>query len=180
MRTLESLYYIGADVRPNAWGTAYTAPSTFNMYGGKVVSADGGLRVASSSSDTYTNISANFNMTGGEIEAGWDGIFIQQSNAIYDILNVTITDGTINAVKYPVRLYGPVGTSVVGDKEVATTLTISGGSFGKVTTDATSLIEGMLYYGGGIGNNTTSLPFTKINISGCTCGGENVNFTFGN
>ena len=166
------------DVRPNAWGVAYTAPTTFNMYGGKVISSDGGVRVASSSSSSFTNISANFNMEDGEIDAGWDGIFIQQSDTIYDILNVLVSGGTIKSDLYPVRLYGPVGTSVIGNQEVATTLTISGGSFVKATSTNPSLIAGMLYYGGGIGNNTTSLPYTKISISGCTCGGEDVNFTF--
>ena len=166
------------DVRPNAWGSAYTAPTTFNMYGGKVISSDAAVRVASSSSSNFTNISANFNMYDGEIDADWDGIFIQQSDTIYDILNVLVSGGTINADLYPVRLYGPIGTSVIGGGKVATTLTISGGIFGKSTDTATSLIPGMLYYGGGIGDNTTSLPYTKISISGCTCGGEDVNVTF--
>ena len=166
------------DVRPNAWGVAYTAPTTFNMYGGKVISSDGGVRVASSSSKEYINISANFNMEDGEIDAGWDGIFIQQSSEKYDILNVTITGGNIKSDLYPVRLYDPVGTSVIGGGKVATTLTISGGSFGKSTSDATSLIPGMLYYGGGIGYTSATLPYTKISVSDCTCGGKNENFTF--
>ena len=39
-----------------------------NMKGGKLVSSDGAVRVASSSSESYSDVSANFNMTGGEIE----------------------------------------------------------------------------------------------------------------
>ncbi|MBO5685709.1 MAG: hypothetical protein J6R73_03885, partial [Alistipes sp.] len=67
------------DVRPNAWDYEYHEATTFNMSGGKIVSSNGAIRVASTSYDKYAKFSTSFNMTGGEIEAEYDGIFIQQS-----------------------------------------------------------------------------------------------------
>ena len=151
------------DLRPNAWGTAYTEPSTFNMKGGKLISSDGAVRVASSSSDSYKQVSANFNMTAGEIEAAYDGIFVQQSNEAYDVLNVNISGGTLKSELYPIRLYGPVATSKVGNSSV----TISGGSFSKVNlTDKVALVEGLISLGGGVSAET--LYHTNVAITGGT------------
>lgn len=149
------------DVRPNAWSYEYQEATTFNMSGGKIVSSDGAIRVASSSADNYAKISANFNMTGGEIEAEFDGIFMQQSNTAYDVLNVNISNGTLKSNLYPIRLYGPVATSTIGNSS----LKISGGTFSKVNVEGkTALVEDFIYIAGGISEDT--IYHTQIAITG--------------
>ena len=149
------------DVRPNAWGKAYTEPTTFNMYGGKILSSDGAVRVASSSSDSYTNISANFNMEGGEILAGWDGVFIQQSNAHYDVLNVNISGGKITSTAMrPLRVYGPVATAAIGNSKI----NISGGDLQGVASERAELVEGKICLGGGVTAET--LYHTEVVVNG--------------
>lgn len=157
------------DVRPNAWGTEYTEPTTFHMYGGKLVSSDGAVRVASSSSDSYENVSANFIMDGGEIDAAWDGIFIQQSNAVHDNLNVVINDGKITSALSPIRLYGPVATDYVGDDEKPAKLTINGGEFnlkGEADESRIWLIKNLLIGAGGADANWPN--YAEINFNGGT------------
>ena len=154
------------DVRPNAWGTAYTSPTTFNMNGGKLVSSDGAVRVASTSSDTYKEISANFNMNGGEIDAVADGVFIQQSNAVHDNLNVVINNGKVSSDKYPIRLYGPAPTSFVGTDSKPTKLTINGGEFHldkEMLSEKIWLIDNLLVAGGGADANWPQ--YAEININ---------------
>ena len=142
------------DVRPNAWGTAYTNPTVFTMNGGKVVSSDGAIRVASSSSETYTGVSAKFVMNGGEVEAAWDGIFVQQSNDVYDILTVELNGGKVASALSPVRVYGPVATSVVGGAEKPMTLKIGANAelsvIGEIDTSRTWYVEGVVVLGGGM------------------------------
>lgn len=142
------------DVRPNAWGTAYTNPTVFTMNGGKVVSSDGAIRVASSSSHTYTGVSAKFVMNGGEVEAAWDGIFLQQSDAVYDILTVELNGGKVASALSPVRVYGPVATSVVGGAEKPMTLKIGANAelsvIGEIDTSRTWYVEGVVVLGGGM------------------------------
>ena len=142
------------DVRPNAWGSAYTEGTVFNMYGGKLVSSDGAVRVASSSEDSYPNVSANFNMYGGEIDAGWDGVFIQQSNAAYDTLNVQLNGGSITSKKAPVRFYGPNATSVNSGAEKPMTLTVGSDMVltfsGSANADDTWYENNKIMYGGGM------------------------------
>ena len=153
------------DVRPNAWGTAYKTPTTFNMYGGKLISSDGAIRVASSSSDTYSEVSANFNMMGGEIQAAYDGIFIQQSNVTYDNLNVNISGGKIKSEMYPVRLYGPVATGKVSTANVVEKINITGGEIVPYKAEGkTTLLEDLIYIAGGATAET--LYFTEINVEG--------------
>ncbi len=153
------------DVRPNAWGTAYKTPTTFNMYGGKLISSDGAIRVASSSSDTYSEVSANFNMTGGEIQAAYDGIFIQQSNDTYDNLNVNISGGKIESEMYPVRLYGPVATGKVSTADVVEKINITGGEIVPHEAEGkTALLKDLIYIAGGATEET--LYFTEINVEG--------------
>lgn len=106
------------DIRPNAWGTAYTEGTVFHMYGGKIVSSDAAVRVASSSSESYKDVSASFIMDAGEIVAEWDGVFVQQSNTAYDTLNLTVNGGTITSKLAPVRIYGPYASSVVAGDDV--------------------------------------------------------------
>lgn len=149
------------DVRPNSWGAEYQEATTFNMSGGKIVSSDGAVRVASSSADGHAKVSANFNMTGGKIEAGYDGIFIQQSNTTYDVLNVNIANGTLESSNYPIRLYGPEATSKIGNSS----LKISGGTFSKVNVEGkTALVEDFIYIAGGIAAET--LYYTQVAITG--------------
>ena len=137
------------DVRPNSWGTAYTAPTSFVMNGGKIISSDGGVRVASSSDAAHTNVSASFTMNGGLIDAAWDGVFVQQSDAIYDKLSVTINAGTIESDLNPIRVYGPAATGYV-DGNNCMNITLAGGTFTYTGADnQTWLIDGILRVGGG-------------------------------
>lgn len=145
------------DVRPNAWGTAYTEETYFVMNGGKIISSDGAVRVASSSSDTYKDVSASFTMNGGEIEAAWDGVFVQQSNAAWDVLNVTINDGTIKSGLNPIRFYGPAATSYVNSEDCVD-IELNGGTLTYTGTETQQwLIDGILRLGGGV----TADEFTK-------------------
>ena len=137
------------DVRPNAWGTPYTNPTIFTMNGGKILSSDGAVRVASSSSSTYSNVSASFVMNGGNIDAVWDGVFIQQSDAAYDVLNFTINGGTVESDLNPVRVYGPAATSYVNGQDCMD-IAFNGGVMEYTGTEVyTWIIEGILRAGGG-------------------------------
>lgn len=137
------------DVRPNAWGTPYTNPTIFTMNGGKVISSDGAVRVASSSSSTYSNVSASFVMNGGYIDAVWDGVFIQQSDAAYDVLNFTINGGRVESDLNPVRVYGPAATSYVNGQDCMD-IAFNGGVMKYTGTEEyTWIIEGILRAGGG-------------------------------
>ncbi|MBE5733013.1 MAG: hypothetical protein E7353_08290 [Clostridiales bacterium] len=140
------------DLRPNAWGTAFTTGSVFNMYGGKIVSSDGAIRVASTSSESYANVSASFIMNGGEIISEYDGIFIQQSNTVYDILNVELLGGKIDSKLSAVRFYGPNATSVVGGVAKPMTLVLGGTDLVEATIDPnrTYLVDGKIIYAGGM------------------------------
>lgn len=141
------------DVRPNAWGTKYTEETVFHMYGGKLISSDGAVRVASSSSDSYTDIVASFIMDGGEIDAAYDGIFIQQSNTAYDTLKVEINNGSVTSDVYPVRFYAPVAETVNSGSDKPMTLKIAAGATvgvdGDFDTSKTWLKEGVVAVGGG-------------------------------
>jgi len=143
------------DVRPNSWGSEYKQGTVFNMYDGKLVSSDGAVRVASSSSDggaypLHKDVSATFNMIDGVIDAAWDGVFVQQSNVAYDVLNLTVNGGEIKAGQYPVRIYGPSPTSYV-DENNAITINLNGGSFERTGNDEKTgwLISDVLMLGGG-------------------------------
>ena len=147
-----SIGYV-VDVRPNAWGTNYTEDTVFHMYGGKLISSDGAVRVASSSSDTYANIVATFIMDDGEIVAAWDGIFVQQSNTAYDTLNVTINGGSVTSALSPIRVYAPVATSVNAGTEKPMTITINGGDLtvdGAIDESRVWHTLGKIVIGGGI------------------------------
>lgn len=137
------------DVRPNAWGTAYTNPTKFTMNGGQILSSDGAVRVASSSSPTHSNVSASFVMNGGKIDAVWDGVFIQQSDAAYDVLNFTINGGTVESDLNPVRVYGPAATSYVNGQDCMD-IAFNGGKMEYTGKEVyTWIIEGVLRAGGG-------------------------------
>lgn len=137
------------DVRPNAWGTAYENPTVFTMKGGELISSDGAVRVASSSSSNYKDVSASFVMNGGRIDAAWDGIFVQQSDAVYDALNVTINGGKVESDYAPVRVYGPAPTSYVNEQDCMN-IALNGGEMKYTGSDSkTWIIEGVLLAGGG-------------------------------
>ena len=137
------------DVRPNAWGKAYTYPTAFVMNGGNVISSDGAVRVASSSSDAHKNVSASFEMNGGYIDAAWDGVFIQQSNGVYDDLSFTMNGGTIESDLNPIRVYGPAPTGYVNDKNCMS-ITLADGTMTYTGTETyTWVIDGILRVGGG-------------------------------
>lgn len=161
------------DVRPNAWGTAYTEGTAFVMNGGKIVSSDGAVRVASSSADTYKDVSASFTMNGGEIEAAWDGVFVQQSNAAWDVLNVTINNGTIKSALNPIRFYGPAATSYVNGEDCVD-IALNGGTLTYTGTEAREwLVDGILRLGGGVTADafmkdcdvTASADFATTNVA---------------
>lgn len=137
------------EVRPNSWGTEYTEGSIFVMNGGSIVSSDGGVRVASSSAEGHKNVSASFEMNGGSIDAAWDGVFIQQSDAIYDDLSFVMNGGTIESDLNPVRVYGPAPTGYVNDSNCMS-ITLAGGTMTYTGTEAqTWVIDGILRVGGG-------------------------------
>ena len=137
------------DVRPNAWGDPYTNPTIFTMNGGQILSSDGAVRVASSSSPTHSDVSASFVMNGGYIDAVWDGVFIQQSDAAYDVLNFTINGGTVESDLNPVRVYGPAATSYVNGQDCMD-IAFNGGVMSYTgTKEYTWIIEGILRAGGG-------------------------------
>ena len=137
------------DVRPNSWGTEYTTGTKFTMNGGSIVSSDGGVRVASSSAEGHKNVSASFVMNGGLIDAAWDGVFVQQSDAIYDDLSFTMNDGTIESDLNPVRVYGPAPTGYVNDQDCMS-ISLAGGTMTYTGTETyTWVIEGILRVGGG-------------------------------
>ncbi len=161
------------DVRPNSWGEEYTEGTVFHMYGGKLVSSDAGVRVASSSDATHENVSASFIMDGGEIDAAWDGIFVQQSNEAYDILSVMINDGTISSDLAPIRIYGPNATSVLGNAENPIDIEIKGGNFEFTGTDSgkTWLVPNVFMYGGGMTTDEIANK-ASIEISGGTFDGD--------
>ena len=147
------------DVRPNAWGTAYENPTVFTMEGGELISSDGAVRVASSSSPTHKNVSASFVMNGGRIDAAWDGIFVQQSDAVYDALNVTINGGKVEGDLAPVRVYGPAPTGYV-NKQDCMNIALNGGEMEYTGSDSkTWIIEGVLLVG-------NELTFETIQESG--------------
>ena len=140
------------DVRPNAWGTNYTEPTVFTMNGGKLVSSFDGIRVASSSSDTYGNIVASFVMNGGTIDAARDGIFMQQSNAAYDTLSVEINNGTVKGTR-PIRVYGPNAASVNAGTAKPMTIIAKSNSLvlvGALDSEYTWHTEGKIAYKGGM------------------------------
>ena len=168
-----SIGYV-VDVRPNSWGSEYTEATTFTMSGGKLVSSDAAVRVASSSADNHENVSANFIMNGGEIEAAWDGIFVQQSNAAYDILNVRINSGNIKSAYSPLRLYGPTATSVLNNVENPITLNITGGTFDYTGNDLEHekwLVGGVIMVSGGA-TFDEMLDYTGFEITGGTFDGD--------
>ena len=137
------------DVRPNSWGTAYTMPTVFTMNGGSIVSSDGGVRVASSSASAHKKVSATFVMNGGLIDAAWDGVFIQQSDAVYDDLSFVMNGGTIESDLNPVRVYGPAPTGYVNDTNCMN-ITLAGGTMTYTGTETyVWVIEGILRVGGG-------------------------------
>lgn len=117
------------DVRPNAWGAAYEKATLFHMYGGKIVSSDSTVRVASSSASTYQDVSASFVMDGGELDSAWDAVLIQQSDAAYDVLSVTISGGKIAGDVSTIRILAPAATSVVNNSAKPMTVTVNGGTF---------------------------------------------------
>ena len=111
------------DVRPNAWGIAYTEAASFTMDGGAIVASDSGVRVASNSSDSYPNLGVTFTMNGGTIDSAYDGIFVQ--NVSYDdTLTVEVVGGTVTSENtHAVRIYGN------SDGKVDVEMSITGGSF---------------------------------------------------
>ena len=105
-------------------------------------------------------------MDGGEIDAAWDGIFIQQSNEVHDNLNVVINDGKITSALSPIRLYGPVATDYVGNDEKPAKLTINGGEFnlkGEADESRIWLIKNLLIGAGGADANWPNYAEIKFN-----------------
>ena len=137
------------DVRPNAWGDPYANPTIFTMNGGQILSSDGAVRVASSSSPTHSNVSASFVMNGGYIDAAWDGVFIQQSDAIYDELSFTMNGGAVESDYAPVRVYGPAATGYVNGQDCMD-IAFNGGEVSYTgSAQKEWIVEGVLMAGGG-------------------------------
>jgi len=128
------------DLRPNAWGTAHTTGASFTMNGGKIVSSDTAIRVASNSSDSYPELGVTFTMNGGEIISTHDAIFVQH---LYNgDLDVKVVAGTVSGNNSALRIYGDAGSDVDID--------VAGGKFtgaikvadAYVNTDAIELTGG--------------------------------------
>ena len=137
------------DVRPNSWGSEYTEGTTFTMNDGKLVSSDGAVRVASSSAAAHENVSASFVMNKGTIDAAGDGVFVQQSDAIYDVLSFTMYGGTIESDLNPVRVYGPAATDYVNGQN-RMNINFFGGDMNYTGTETREwIIENVLRVGGG-------------------------------
>ena len=159
------------DVRPNSWGSEYTEGTTFTMNGGKLVSSDGAVRVASSSAAAHENVSASFVMNDGTIDAAWDGVFVQQSDATYDVLSFTMNGGTIKSALNPVRVYGPAATGYVNGQDCMN-IAFNAGTMTYTGTEAREwIIEDVLRVGGGStietilesGDITASATFAQNN-----------------
>lgn len=135
------------DARPNAWGTAYNNPTIFTINGGELISSDAAVRVASTSAPGYKNVSTSFVMNGGRIDAAWDGVFVQQSDAVYDALNVTFNGGKVESDLNPVRVYGPIAKSYVNEQDCMN-ITFNGGEMEYTGSEPrTWIIEGVLRAG---------------------------------
>ncbi|MBO7239351.1 MAG: hypothetical protein J6V23_02580 [Bacteroidaceae bacterium] len=157
------------DVRPNSWGTEYTKTSVFTMNGGKLVSSDGAVRVASSSAPAHKDVAASFVMNGGVIDAAWDGVFVQQSDVTYDVLSFTMNGGTIESDLNPVRVYGPAATGYVNGQECMN-ISFNGGTMTYTGTETREwVIDGILRVGGG------SSMETILESGNITAGAEFVN-----
>ena len=117
------------DVRPNAWGSAFTNKDvTFVMNGGKIKTSDAAIRVANNCSDGYADITVSFTMNGGEINSAATGIFIQQLTSIYDDLKVIIKGGAITASTAPIRFQGEAAPTSYRNGTNGSALTIEGGN----------------------------------------------------
>ncbi len=138
------------DLRPNAWGVGYANASVFEMTGGNILSSDGGVRIASTSHEGYANVAASFVMNGGKIDAAWDGVFIQQSNSVYDMLSFTMNGGTIESDLNPIRVYGPAPTEYVAGKN-SINIALNGGTCTYTSEEARDgwVIPNVLRVGGG-------------------------------
>ena len=138
------------DLRPNAWGVGYANASVFELKGGNIVSSDGGVRIASTSHEGYANVAASFVMNGGKIDAAWDGVFIQQSNSVYDMLSFTMNGGTIESDLNPIRVYGPAPTEYVAGKN-SINIALNGGTCTYTSEEARDgwVIPNVLRVGGG-------------------------------
>ena len=143
------------DVRPNAWGKAYAQPATFTMNGGKIVSSDTAVRVASNSSDAYADLGVCFTMNGGEIESAWDAIFIQHLYA--DYLNVTVKDGSVKGSNSALRIYGDVLSDV--------DLVVENGRFAGEMKNLTATGDGQTVFCGG----TYSVDVSDFCAEGYKC-----------
>ncbi|MBO5677646.1 MAG: hypothetical protein J6S02_05885 [Bacteroidaceae bacterium] len=147
------------DARPNAWGTAYNNPTIFTINGGELISSDAAVRVASTSAPGYKNVSTSFVMNGGRIDAAWDGVFVQQSDAVYDALNVTFNGGKVESDLNPVRVYGPLAESYVNEQDCMN-ITFNGGEMEYTGSEPrTWIIEGVLRAG-------NEMTFETIQASG--------------
>lgn len=98
------------DVRPNAWGTAYSVPATFTMNNGTLLSTDTAVRVGSNSSDSYEDLGVSFTMNNGKIDSTWDSIFIHHLYA--DTLNITVNKGVVSGDNSALRIFGDVKSDV--------------------------------------------------------------------
>ncbi len=101
------------DLRPNVWGEAVpTTPASFIMNGGTILGDVGAetIRVAmNSSSNCGYAQPVTFTMNGGTVTGGYDAIFVQQLDSIYNLLNVNINAGTLYGTYSAVRIYNPAG-----------------------------------------------------------------------
>lgn len=145
------------DLRPNAWGTAYTEGASFVMNGGKAVSVKIAVRIMDNSAATR-NTPVEFVMNGGVIEGSY-GIALHSWNvgdgkSKTPEISLAINDGTINATSasYPYAVY--IRNSTADASEISIDLT------------------GGTYNGDVILNAGTTLSSDNVSVSGGTYNGE--------
>lgn len=145
IKTAGGDFTFGVDVRPNAWGTAHTAPCVLRVYGGTINGNDThAVRLAVNSSENYADSAASLIMNGGEL-TGKDGVFIQMLDTTYRPLNVTINGGTVSGTNAAIRVYAPTMAKCVGveDGKKAINITVTGGTFvSKSQADNAAWISG--------------------------------------
>lgn len=155
------------DVRPNAWNSAYTADTTFTMNGGNIVCDGSAIRVANDSSTAYSAKSTSFIMNGGKIDAAGDGVFIHQTNEVWDVLNVTVNGGTIEGDRDPIRIYGPAASSYRNGEDCIKIALSSDATLNYTGSETYTdwIVDGKIRFGGGATKDQI-LADTIITIDG--------------
>ena len=165
----------GVDARPNAWSEAFTAPTEFYMYGGKVDGGDShAVRLSVNSSATYVNDKVICVIEDGEL-VGWDGVFMQAFDGNpYRPISLTVNSGSLTGEVSAIRVYAPTPDPVVvvGGDQTPFNITINGGTFvSKGTANDTDRWHDSKIVKFSSGDKTVLETYTEIvNPNGLTAG----------